>query len=96
MSTQKPVDYWSVETPPKFWLAAANLCANDLGTFVPNKNGGINFVLICSDMLGSPTELVSATEVIKVNEAFLAEGWRGAMKWVAKKRGIKMVGTILR
>lgn len=96
MSTQKPVDYWSVETPPKFWLAAANLCANDLGTFVPNKNGGINFVLICSDMLGSPTELVSATEVVKVNEAFLAEGWRGAMKWVAKKRGIKMVGVVLR
>ena len=96
MSTQTPVDYWSVETPPKFWLAAANLCANDLGTFVPNKKGGINFILICSDMLGSPTELVSATEVIKVNEAFLAEGWRGAMKWVAKKRGIKMVGVVLR
>lgn len=96
MSTQKPVDYWSVETPPKFWLAAANLCANDLGTFVSNKNGGINFILICSDMLGSPTELVSATEVVKVNEAFLAESWRGAMKWVAKKRGIKMVGVVLR
>jgi len=89
LSPKNAVDFWSVETSPKIWLAAANLCANDLGTFVPNKNGGINFILICSDMLGSPAELVPAMEVIKVNEVFLAEGRRGVMKWVDRKRGNK-------
>ncbi len=91
MSTQTPVDYWSVETPPKFWLAAANLCANDLGCFVPSEDGKIHFIVICNDIFypAADTETISVNEVTKVNEAFLAENWRGVMKWIAKKRGIK-------
>jgi len=84
------VDFWSVETPSKIWLAAANLVANDLGFFT-SKDNKLDFFLICSDIFhpAADTEHVPVNEVIKVNEAFLAEGWRGAMKWIVKKRGIK-------